>query len=75
VRVSALLLEVKRESSANPLIYNHFRIHFLASGAARDGRLLVTDGRFTITGWPGAVQPVSQHLPGWRFFVMARAGS
>ena len=31
-------------------------------------------GKSTITACPGTVQPVSQHLPGWRTWVMARAG-
>jgi hypothetical protein len=36
---------------------------------------VLVDGRSTMTGVPGAVQPVSQHLPGWRLRVIGRAGS
>ena len=32
-------------------------------------------GSGTITGCPGALQPWSQHLPGWRLRVIGRFGS
>jgi hypothetical protein len=38
---------------------------WLGYGMARlDGKVAATSGKSTITGWPGVVQPVSQHLPG-----------
>ena len=47
----------------------------LQAGLRRDGKAASTVGKSTITGEPGTVQPVSQHLPGCRFWVMARWGS
>ena len=44
-RVSALLLEVKRELDSKALIYNIFRSHFDASGRWREGSALARHRR------------------------------
>jgi len=49
--------------------------HLAGCQPRRDGNVLSTAGRSTITGVPGAVQPLSQQRPGWRLAVMGRVSS
>jgi hypothetical protein len=56
-RVSALLLEVKRELHPKPLIYNNFRSHFMAFGRWREHSAPAATGKSTAAGGRGAALP------------------